>query len=322
MSLSMASRILSGQRTIRDHHTDAVLQVSQRLSYEPDRIARSLRSRASGTIAMVVPGVTNPFFPSLIEAAARASAAGDRMLLLADSCGDADLEASLVRALLERRVDGLLIVPVGNASAPTVAHAARRTPTVQLDRPVDAQTHAVRTDNARGMHLAVEHLAAVGRQRLALVSGDTSTSTGRQRLRGYREAVERTGVSGGQQVRLGAFARAHGYTEAGLLLDTAQPPEAIVCGADVIALGVLQAAHERGLRIPDDLAVTGFDDIEVAAVAFPPLTTVRQPARAMTEAAIELLEQSTATRREVVLAPELVVRASTPTPAADDKGPS
>lgn len=310
VSVSMASRILTGQRQKTDDRTTAVLRASRRLGYEPNLVARSLRQRATNSVAMIVPGVANPFFPQLVEAIARRCGDTDKVLLLADSCSDTDLEAAHIRALLERRVDGLIIVPVGDDSAPAVRHAAASIPTVQLDRPVDSSTHTVATDSRRGMRAAIEHLAEGGRRRLALVSGSVSTSTGRQRLEAYRLAVTEHGLVGADRVLLGDFDVDHGRSAAHELLQD-DPPDAIVCGADVIALGVLQVARDHGVRVPEDLAVTGFDDIEFAELSAPALTTVRQPAGAMARTALDLLERGESAISDVVLSPELIVRRST-----------
>jgi LacI family transcriptional regulator len=306
----MASRILGGRRQRHDEVTSAVLHASQQLGYEPNLVARSLREQATNSIAMVVPGVANPFFPQLIEAIARRCAGSGKVLLLADSCGDSDLEAAQVRALLERRVDGMIIVPVGDASVGAVRRAAASTPTVQLDRPIESSTHTVKVDSIRGMRSAVGHLVDSGRSRLALISGDTSTSTGKQRLQGFRSAMDDHQLGEIERVSLGAFDVAHGLAAGRRLLTGGDTPDAIVCGADVIALGVLQAARELRLRVPQDLAITGFDDIEFAALASPSLTTVRQPAEAMARIALDLLGRDDHPLSDVVLAPELIVRDS------------
>jgi LacI family transcriptional regulator len=312
VSTSMASRILSGARAHEDAKREAVLQAARELAYRPNLVARSLRAQATRMVGMVVPEISNPFFPQLIEAVARDAGDQGRTLLLADACGDPQLELRQVEALVDRRVDGLIIVPVDRrASAPAVRRAAEQVPTVQLDRRVTgAESHVVTCDNAAGMRAVVTHVAARGADAV-LVSGGAGSSTGVERQRGFEEACAEAGLAA-RPALLGDFDAATGRRAARALLAEGPLPGTIVCGADLIALGVLEELRAAGVAVPEETAVTGFDDIAFAALAVPALTTVRQPVEDLAATAIELLDRSDRPHRHVRLQPELVVRASCP----------
>jgi LacI family transcriptional regulator len=318
VSPATASRALSGRRRVSPHIERAVLDASLRLGYRANTVARSLRLGSTATVGMVVPEISNPYFPQLVQAVERELSTTGRELLLCDSRDDVVTEASRVDALLDRRVDGILFIPCDRrASAETLARARAQMPVVQIDRSVDGQdVDFVGVDNEVGMHEVLSHLAARGCRSFAFVSSESVDSTARQRLRGYREAVEAVGAAGADRVLLGDYSLDWGRVAAQDLLVAGPLPDAIVCGADILALGAMAALIEVGVHPPRDVAITGFDDIGFAALSAPPLTTVRQPADAVGAEGVRLLQQRLAgadgaTQRRL-FRPELVVRRSTP----------
>jgi LacI family transcriptional regulator len=222
-----------------------------------------------------------------------------------------------VTALLDRQVDGLLFIPCDRlGSAATLGRARARVPVVQLDRSVDDEdADFVGVDNEVGIREVVGHLAASGRTTLALVSSEAVDSTAILRLRAYRDAVTELDPSSADRVLLGSYSVEWGREGARRLLEDGTLPDAIVCGADIIALGVLSAFGEAGVRVPEDVAVTGFDDIGFAAISAPPLTTVRQPAQAIGTEAVRMLEErlggATGVSQRRLCRPDLVLRRST-----------
>lgn len=315
VSTSMAARILSGERRRRDRNDERVRRAASELDYRPNLVARSLRSRATGMVAMVVPEISNPFFPGLIEAVTRRLGAEGRTLLLADACGDPDLEARHVRALLDQRVDGLLVAPVDAAlSAAALDQVGGGLPVVQVDRYVTgAAGHVVTTDNDHGMREVVEHVASVGAHDLVLVSGSDETSTGTERREAFHAAAEVVGLARRPDV-LGGFDVATGHRAVDRLIADGTLPDAIVCGADLVALGVLERLRQVGAQRP---IVTGFDDIGLASVSYPALTTVRQPTDELAQVAIDLLARPATPGQHVRLRPELVVRGTSVPTAAE-----
>jgi LacI family transcriptional regulator len=264
---------------------------------------------------MVVPRISNPYFPRLVEAVERQLSTSGRELLLCDSQNDPQVEASRVEALLDRRVDGLIFIPCdGAGSAATLARAQRALTVVQMDRFVPGQdVDFVGVDNQVGMSLVVEHLRRTGCTSFALVSSRTGDSAARGRLAAYQRAVGGPETDSGGRTLLGDFSVEWGREAATALLSAGSLPDAVVCAADVIALGVNAVLGEAGVRVPHDVAVTGFDDIAFASVSTPALTTLRQPTDAIGAAGVRLLTERVPGAAAVTefLAPELVLRGST-----------
>ncbi len=318
VSTATASRALSGRRRVSPEVQRAVLAASDRLGYRVNAVARALRMDTTATLGMVVPGISNPYFPFLVESVERDLFAAGRDLLLGDSQGDTVVEAARVAALIDRRIDGLLLVPTSETgSAATVLRAAGEVPVVQVDRFVTGSpTDFIGTDNEAGIELVVRYLADRGCRTFAYVGAEPVDSSTRLRQRAYETCAGGVDPASAARVLVGSYSLAWGREGAARLADTGTLPDAIVCGADIIALGVVSALRERGLRIPQDVAVTGFDDISFAEVSDPPLTTVRQPIAAIAAAALGLLQARLAgddgPPRRRSLPPSLLVRGSTP----------
>lgn len=308
VSVATVSRVLNGAGTVNEVAERAVERAVAELGYRPNQLASSLRRQRTRSVAMVVPHIANPYFPLLIQAVERALAADSHELLLADSQDDPAIERERVRSLLDRRVDGLLLVPCHEIeSAATLATID--VPYVLLDRTVaGVDDDRVVLDDAAGIAQVVDHLRARGRTSFAFVGAEVTTSTARTRLEAFQ-----TAVGADAPTFLGDFSLTWGRDAARLLLETAVP-DAVVCGNDLVAIGVVRGLRDAGIDLPDRVAVTGYDDVGFAEVSHPALTSVHQPVDRMGEAAVDLLFDRTrgedSTSREVVLTPELVVRAS------------
>jgi LacI family transcriptional regulator len=269
------------------------------------------------TIGLVVPQISNPFFPALVEHVDWQLQSGTRQLLLCDSHNDADIEARRLDALLDRQVDGILIIPCDvRSSTDAVRAAAMRVPVVQVDQRVSAEvTDWVGVDDAVGMELVVSHLAAVGASSVAFVGCALTNSSARLRLDAFSTAAETRHLDRREPL-LGEFTVEWGLAAGRSLLGGDDKlPDAIVCGNDLIAAGVLRQLTLAGARVPEDVLVTGFDDVPAAALVTPSLTTVRQPLEAIVREALRLvsvgLDRSRRPFQRIAVSPELVVRAST-----------
>lgn len=314
VSASTVSRALSGRRKVSPEVEAAVREASERLGYRANVLARSLRLQTTGTVGMVIPGISNPFFPAIVEAVERHLSDADRQLLLADSQGSTQVEAERLTTLLDRRIDGLLVIPCDvRASRPALERAARQAPVTLLDRAVEGfDGDVVAVDNWHGIELAVDHLRARGCASLAFVSADDATSSGRMRLEAFRRCA-----GARQRLLLGSFTVEWGRQAAAQLLADGVP-DGVVCGADVVAFGLMGALAEAGVRVPADVLVTGFDDIGFAQLSAPSLTTVRQPTDQLGAEGVRLLLDRVgggggAPERRILI-PELRVRASTTGP--------
>ncbi|MER7015874.1 LacI family DNA-binding transcriptional regulator [Saccharopolyspora sp. NPDC000359] len=312
VSVATASRALSGQRGVRAANRDKVLAAARELDYEPNVVAASLRSRTTHTIGMVVPRIANPFFATLVESIEKRLHDGQRSLLLANSHYDPDVEQRQVRALLDRRVDALIMIPCHREhSGAALATAAARVPVLQLDLRVDGFAGSwVGVDHEAGIWQVVRHLTERGARSLVFVGAEPTDSAAQARLDGYRRAV-----GDGDDVLLGDFSKEWGQQAAKLLLRRGPLPDGIVCGNDTIALGVLGELAGNQVRVPDDVRVAGFDDIPYAELAQPPLTTVRQPQHHIADEALRVLGAHLSgedrTPRGTALTPTLTIRSST-----------
>ena len=322
VSTATVSRVLSGNRARADDYAAAVYTAVEQLGYRGDAVARALRRGATQVVGIVVPDITNPFYPRIVQAIERSLHDTANGLLLGDSSNDPAIEADRISTLVDRRVDGLVIVPCdAERSAEAVAEASLRVPILQLDRRVEGvQTDHVGVDDAAGIAATTEHVIAAGRRRPAFVGAHSRISSGRRR-EAFRAATARLLGEPAEQVLEGDFSIAWGEVAAAQLLaaDAGKRPDAIVCGNDLIALGVLRTLRLGRVRVPADVAVTGFDDIGFASISDPTLTTARQPLDALGREAARLLLRRIAGESGppigVTLAPQLVVRESTVAPS-------
>jgi LacI family transcriptional regulator, galactose operon repressor len=316
VSTSTASRVLSGSPRVSPAARRAVLEASDRLGYRGDRIARALRTRRSGTVGMLVPDIANPFFAELIESVTRELEDVGIDLLLADSHGSVEAEARWLVGLSERRVDGLLVVPVHHhRSRAALEGVARGLALVQLDREVDGlPAEFVGVDNDHGLAAIVAHLAERDVGQVAMVGGPESSSTGRNRARAFERAVADSPSLTVSVRESGTFSTAFGREAARRVL-SGTTPDAIVCGSDIIALGVMAELRRCDVAVPGEVLVTGFDGIMMAELTEPALTTVVQPSGAIAAEACRLLELrlggDDAPVRHSLVAPRLAIRGST-----------
>ena len=292
VSPSTVSRVLTSSRPVGADVAERVRESATRLGYSGNGIARALRSRRTDTVGMVVPSILNPFFTSLVDSLERTLHGSGKQLLLCDSRQDPAIEAEHLRALVERHVDGIVVSPCDHeASIPAVTRTAAAVPLVQLDRRVEVPgTDWVGLDDHRALGMLLEHLRERGARIVAFVTSEMTNSSTIDRSRGFRENAASLGLQvPPNAVVLGEFSVASGETAARALLRVPDRPDAIVCADDLIAVGVLRACRDLGLRVPEDVQVTGIDDIELAGLVSPTLTTLAQPTARMAEEAVRLL---------------------------------
>lgn len=264
VSLKTVSRVINGEPGVRPATVEKVLEASSALRYERNDLAASLRHRArSFTLGLVIEDVANPFYSAIAQAVEECAREQSSLLITASAREDPQRERELVMALLRRRVDALLVVPTGTDHR-YVADAGFSARTVFLDRP-PAKTKAdtVLAENAAGARRAVEHLLAIGHARIAFVGDDSRLFTARERLAGYRRALQRAGIEidpGLVSVGNGTSASAKRATSELLALPRARRPTAIFTGNNRCTVGVLHALDGRRRRV----ALVGFDDFELA----------------------------------------------------------
>lgn len=319
VSTATVSRVLSGRSRGRGGTRERVLEAVAALDYRPSDIARSLKRQATRTLGLLVTDIQNPYFPQLVRAIEDQAHAAGYALLLGNGADDPEREAAYLESLASRRVDGLVIA----ASRLTRRHARAlkrlRTPTVLVNcESPDGTWPAAMSDNRAGGRLAAEHLLALGHRRIGLVTV-VGEAAAQERETGIRDVIRATRGATLRAVTGGAGVVAGERTATRLL---ARHPEVtgVLCYNDALALGALRGVRAAGRRVAADVSVVGFDDIDLAAFAEPPLTTIRQDIAGLGRWAVERLLGELASpglpaggrRVETVRWPvELVVRGST-----------
>ncbi|HEV8537045.1 MAG TPA: LacI family DNA-binding transcriptional regulator [Candidatus Limnocylindria bacterium] len=321
---STVSRVLNdrAELSLLPETRRRVIATARRLGYRPSALARSLRLRRTFTLGMLVPDITNPFFPSIIKGVEDTAQSRGYNLVLCNTEDSSEREATYLRVLRERQVDGLLIASSFTADATIAELRAERFPFVLVNRASrGGDDLAVLPDNRAGATSAIEHLLELGHRRIALVAGPQTTTTGQERLAGAKAALRARRVRLDEDLIVVAegFTEEIGYRAARRLLGAGEPPTAVFCANDLIALGVLRAAREVRIDVPSDLSIVGFNDIPNAGLFDPPLTTVHVPQEEMGVRAatvlIAQLEGESVGARRLQLEVELVVRGSTAPPA-------
>jgi LacI family transcriptional regulator len=320
-----ASRALNPETRllVREDTALRVLQAAEFLGYRPNPVARSLRTRRSNTIGVLIPDLNNPLFPPIVRGIEDRLAAAGYVALLGNTDGDSERERIVFEQMRARHVDGFVLA-TAHLNDPVLAEAARADlPVVLMNRLAhDHSLPSVSVDNERGVRLAVAHLAGLGHQRIAHIAGPQEVSTGLARYRGFVAAMEAHGLAVDPElvVEAKAFSVEEGHRCARLLLERGRvaargPSTAVVAANDMLALGCYAALDETGQSCPEDLSVVGFNDMPFIDRLRPPLTTIRFPHYQVGREAAQLLLERIAGHSGPVkilfLAPELVIRGST-----------
>ena len=319
VSPTTVSHVFSGKRLVSASTRERVLDVVERLGYRPNNVARNLRTRQSKMIAVIVPDITNPFYAVVTRGLADAVEGADYGTYVCNTDGAVAREQRFVEDVLDRGVDGVVMGSVTVAPEVVTRLADLGTPFVCMHRGIEhPMVDTVWTDDVAGAREATDHLLAGGAPQVAMIDGPGDTGG---RLEGYREALAAAGVPFRPELVVHGDWTRHGGLEAmRRLLALPDRPAAVFCANDLMAIGAMDAAHEAGMRIPEDLSLVGFDDIEAATLVSPALTTVANPAYDTGRTAGELLlDRMTGThgtgQRTVVLPCRLIVRGSSAAPA-------
>jgi LacI family transcriptional regulator len=320
VSLGTVSNVLNRPDRVSARTRERVERAMAELGFVRNESARLLRAGRSSTLAYVMLDATNPFFTDVAQGIESAADEHDLSLFICNSDNSAARERKYLTRLQEQRVQGVLVTPV-DPMEPLLDEVARHgTPVVIVDRTRDVDSHcSVAVDDVLGGRVAVEHLLDLGHRRVAFVGGPERIGQVRDRRTGAAAALAAAGHAASDlvEVRTEALtvAEGRGAGERIAGMPRATRPTAAFCANDLLALGLLQKCVALGLRVPDDLAIVGYDDIEFAAAAAVPLTSVRQPRRQLGRRATELLlDEATDPdhrHQQVLFTPELVARDST-----------
>jgi len=324
VSIATVSAVVNGAAWVSEETRERVQHVVDGLGYRPNQLARGLKTRRGYAVGVIVSDLTNPFFTEIVRGLSHALRETGTSLLLCDSDHRFEIGDLNLRMLFEGHVVGVVLVgyTVREAALRAYARRQRRVPVIAIERDFDIDgVSCLLTDSEKGAHTMTRHLIEQDFKRIAMITGPHegpgSTTYGRaQRFEGYRRALRDAGLAVDPQlVAEGNFRYSGGREAMWRLLSLSERPDAVFASNDMMALGAMEAAREAGLRVPDDIALAGWDDIAVAALITPALTTVAMPKRQLGAAAAELLalQVPESGRREAVrriFDAELVVRQS------------
>ena len=321
VSIATVSRVINGSTNVSPELVERINTALRETNYHPNVIARSLRNDKTFTVGLLVPDITNSFFAELAQAASAVFDRANYTPILCDTQESVEKEKGYYRILLERRVDGLLVVSADTSGKHVEDVAARGIPVVLADRTASPRIDSVRVDNFEGAAHAVSYLISKGYRTIAGIFGPQDTLSGKERRAGYIKALESFNMSViPDLVKVGPFTIESGFKLAGELLQSPSisgapaRPDAIFAANKQIGIGAFKAIKHYGFKIPGEVALIVFDDFELADYVEPPITVVAHPAAEIGRRAAELLLEriggSVTSTREVLLKAELVVRGS------------
>ncbi len=292
VSASTVSRVLNKNGYVNQETEQKVKQAIQKLQYEPNAVARGLASKKTGTIALILPNITNPFFPELARAVEDVARAYGYTVLFGNSDDQGDKEKSYIEVLKQRYVDGIIFSSHTLQRDDVVRLRSNKIPFVVLDRaPVGEACSVVRSNNLEGARMAVRHLLDRGSRKIAHIYGPQEILTAKERLRGYEETVKDFGWYTPTLMVPGNFRLDGGMSAAKELMQRHPDVDGIFVGNDLMAVGVLKTLLRMGIKVPEQVAVCGFDGIHLTEAVEPEITTVAQPIYELGALATKLLIQ-------------------------------
>jgi len=293
VSRATVSHVINNTRYVSDETRHKVEKVISELGYRPNVLARSLRSGQTHTLGLIVPDSSNTFFAEISREIEISAFEAGYSVILCNSNEDPQREKLYIDVLTEKQVDGIILVSTCGQINTLRGLKKLQIPVALLDRDIkNLSLDTVLVDNKNGGLLATNHLISLGHQRIGFITGPSDANPSAERLTGYKQALRENGIPFEKElIRYGDFTAPSGRLKAIELISLSNPPTAIFAGNDMMAIGVLRAATEKGLHVPEDIALIGFDDIELAAFTNPPLTTIAQPKLEMGKTITELLIQ-------------------------------
>lgn len=320
VSLGTVSNVLNGNASVKEVKRKGVLEAVEKLGYRPNQLARWMRKSSTNIIGLLIPDISNPFFPAIVRGAEDIAYKNNYHLVLCNTDDDPRKEISYLEDLISFRPAGMLIVPaVGSTVLRSIGVLDSKV--VFVDRcPAEWNGDSVVVDNEGGAYQAARHLLELGHRHFAIITGPGNLSTADLRLRGFQRALSEANI----ELPLGSiqesrFDPSSGFTAATRLLQMLPRPTAIFASDDLLASGCLSAAQHRGLRCPEDLSVVGFDNLDFFEHTAPSLTTVHQSGYQVGETACRILLKRFGnpelSAQRIVLPTELRIRDSTAPPA-------
>jgi LacI family transcriptional regulator len=320
ISVSTVSRVLNGKAKkfrISQKTEEKVQNTAKKLGYTPNQIARGLRLQKTYTIGYVIPDIANPFFASIAQSIERSARKLKYSVLVSDTEENTEIESQTLKLFSERKVDGLIISPVGQYYEHINDIIKKNVPVVLIDRYfADTKIPFVTSDNYQGAFSAVSHMINNGHEKIACIQGLSNTMPNIERVRGYQEALKKNKLDVIDELIVGdSFGEANGYIETKILLKKKERPTAIFAVSNLISLGALRALNEENLRVPEDMSLISFDDQPYSNFLATPMTSVAQQSSEIGFVATKLLIDIIESKREfepngIFLPTKLIIRKS------------
>ncbi len=316
VSPTTVSHVINETRFVSGDLRARVLEAMEELNYQPSAVARSLRRKTTHTIGMMVPDSSNPFFAEVARGIEDTSFDQGYSVILCNSDGDMEKEQFYINVLVEKRVDGIIFVAAGGSAQHIRSLLERDMPLVVVDREIaGVEVDSVLTDNLQGGYLATKHLIELGHRRIGCITGPSDLTPSAERVIGHKRALTEHNLAANENLILkGDFQYESGYKAVHEFLAMNEPPTAVFACNDLMAVGAISGVRKQGQRVPEDLAIVGFDDIALASFTNPPLTTVAQPKYEMgilaAQMLMERIKDKTMLPRRHLLETTLVVRES------------
>lgn len=309
------SRVLSGSVRVSEETTRRVFDAIATLNYRPNEVARALRDQRSHQIGVIVPNLVDPFFAICAQTVSVVAKEHAYSVIIATADEDPDMEYNEASRMLRKQVEGFVIIPAAGGPSRITGTEFNRTPIVTLDRPIENSNYdSVVVENKSGSQLGVNHLIQHGHRRIAFFGLSRNLYTIKARFEGYREAIKRASLK--PEFYFGNGTQAEMLATVRGILDTKNPPTAFYCSNNLIARHAIHALAHFKVRVPETVALVGFDDFETANILNPPLTVVRQPITDLARMGANILfsrllnDDRTDRGKRIVLPVELVVRES------------
>ncbi|MFC3886560.1 LacI family DNA-binding transcriptional regulator [Bacillus songklensis] len=315
VSTATVSRVLSKPETVKKETTEKVLKAIKELNYQPNALARQLRRLETKTVLVVVPDITNTFFSKVLRGIESVAVANGYQVLLVDAGNDVERENGYLNILRQRKADGLVLL-TARMKSKIIEEMALEYPVVLACEYIEGSNiPTVSIDNVSGARKATEHLINLGHKRIGFISGPLDGVLGKDRLKGYCQAMAQHNLTVEPiLVQEGDFSYESGFNMMMKFLALDHPPTAVFAANDEMAFGAIKATKSKGLRVPHDLSVMGFDDIKFSSIFEPALTTIGQPAfeigtKAM-ELLIRLMNKEEIEKSQYILEDQLIIRDS------------
>lgn len=320
VSQMMVSRALNNKPGVEEKKREEILEFAEKFGYRPNRLARSLITKKSNIVGLIIPSVTYSFFPEITNSIEKFARARGYRIILCHTNEHYEQEEEDIGLLREMRVDGLIITPASDRRDTALYRTLQKEefPIVLIDRYFeDFNCNCVVTNNFNGAYQMVQHLLRTGYRQIAHIQGPPDASSSREIFKGYQKALLEHSIAYDPEIVIqGGFEEQDGYKAAKRLLELRREKKisAIFCVSDPVAIGAFSCLKEHGVRVPDDIALAGFSDIKGAAMLAVPLTTVREQTHELGKQAVQMLideiEHGVKKPKKVLLEPTLVIRSS------------